>query len=73
MSFEDDEKFTEYLTETENDLKEFEQEFSNSGLSRMSRPNRAGGNEPEVVSSAVKDFVESKKEGSASELGGKEV
>ena len=73
MSFEDDEKFTEYLTETENDLKEFEQEFSNSGLSRMSRPNRAVGNEPEVVSSAVKDFVESKKEGSASELGGKEV
>ena len=39
----------------------------------MSRPNRAGGNEPEVVSSAVKDFVESKKEGSTSALGGKEV
>ena len=73
MSFEDDEKFTEYLTETENDLKEFEQEFSNSGLRQMGRPFRAGGGEPEVVSSAVKDFVESKKEGSTSALGGKEV
>ena len=73
MSFEDDEKFTEYLTETENDLKEFEQEFSNSGLRAMGKPFRAGGSEPEVVSSAVKDFVESKKEGSTSALGGKEV
>ena len=73
MSFEDDEKFTEYLTETENDLKEFEQEFSNSGLRAMGKPFRAGGGEPEVVSSAVKDFVESKKEGSTSALGGKEV
>ena len=73
MSFEDDEKFSEYVTETENDLKEFEQEFSNSGLRAMGRPFRAGGGEPEVVSSAVKDFVESKKEGSTSALGGKEV
>ena len=73
MSFEDDEKFTEYIAETENDLKEFEQEFSNSGLRAMGKPFRAGGGEPEVVSSAVKDFVESKKEGSTSALGGKEV
>lgn len=73
MNFEDETQFSEYLTETENDLKEFEQEFSNSGLRVMGRPHRAAGGEPETVSSAVKDFVESKQEGSTSALGGKEV
>lgn len=73
MNFEDETQFSEYLTETENDLKEFEQEFSNSGLRVMGRPHRAAGGEPETVSSAVKDFLESKQEGSTSALGGKEV
>lgn len=73
MTFEDDEKFAEYLTETETDLKDLEQEFSNNGLRGMGRPYVGSANNPETVSSAVKDFIDSKKEGSPSALGGKEV
>ena len=74
MSFETDEAFTEYLTETEADLTTFKQEMSNHGLSQFGKPFRSSGAETsKTVDAAVTSFIEEKKDGGAGNLGGKEV
>ena len=70
MYFETDEAFAEYLTEVETDITSFNQELVDKGLSAQSKP-IFGNKTSEGVSSAVKEFVESKTKDSV--LTGKEV
>ena len=46
MKFENDEEFEEFLTDVEGDLKAFNQERADSGLSTMGAPPSAGGGKP---------------------------
>ena len=71
MSFDTDEAFEEYLTETEADITAFNQELADKGLANHGKP-FMGGQNKDGVSSAVADFLESKKDGAKS-LGGKEL
>lgn len=73
MSFESDEAFTEYLTETETDLQKFSQELADNGLSRFSRPFQRTDAGAEAISAATQAYLDSKAGKGASELGGKEV
>ena len=70
MSFEDDEKFSEYLEETKTDILEINQTITNSSLA--GHQPLFGNKTPEGVSSAVKDFIQSS--GSSSDsLTGKDI
>lgn len=71
MNFESDEAFAEYLTEVESGIATFSQELVDKGLSEQSKP-IFGNKTPEGVSSAVKDFVDSKSKDNKV-LSGKEV
>lgn len=46
MSFENDEEFEEFLSEVEEDLKTYNQERADAGLSTMGTPPAAGGGKP---------------------------
>lgn len=74
MSFENEDSFNEYLTETETDLTEFNQELANAGLGKFPKPGRTGGGAPpEEIPADVAAFVKSMDETGGSNLGGKEV
>ncbi len=73
MSFDSDDIFNEYLTETETDLTEFNQELANQGLGRFPRPGQGGSGKPSEVPAEVAAFIKSKEPESGSNLGGKEV
>lgn len=70
MSFESDEAFNEYLTDTEKDIAEVNQRKANENLGGQGRPMFAQKNES-GISTGVAQFIESQK--SASSLGGKEI
>lgn len=71
MSFENNESFEEYLTETEADITAFNQEMADKGLGQQSGPLFGKAN-AEGVSTGVQAYVDSKTK-PESELGGKEV
>lgn len=71
MNFENDQAFTEYLTELETDITAFNQELADKGLSGQNRP-LFGNKTAEGVSSGVKEFIDSKKK-DTNVLTGKEV
>lgn len=71
MSFESNESFEEYLTETEADITAFNQEMADKGLGQQSGPLFGKAN-AEGVSTGVQAYVDSKIK-PESELGGKEV
>lgn len=73
MNFENDETFNEYLTETETDLTEFNQDLANQGLGLFPKPGQGGKPKKEEVPAEVAAFIKSKEPESASNLGGKEV
>lgn len=73
MSFDSDETFNEYLTETETDLTEFNQELANQGLGKFPRPGQGGSGKPNEVPAEVAAFIKSKEPESGTNLGGKEV
>jgi len=68
----DETAFTEYLTKTDADIVAFNQELADKGLSGSSKP-RFGQPNADGVSKGVTEFIASKAEGSAKNLGGKEV
>ena len=70
MSFEDDQKFVEYLEETKTDIQEINQTITNSSLA--GHQPLFGNKTPEGVSSAVKDFIQSSGSDSDS-LTGKDI
>lgn len=74
MSFEKEEDFDSYLTETETDLTEFTQEIADQGLGANRKPFVASTTK-EGVSTGVQAFVDSKdpKKAGTDNLGGKEV
>lgn len=74
MSFEKDDEFDAYLTETETDLTAFNQELADQGLGANRRP-FAATTTKEGVSTGVQAFVDSKdpKKAGGENLGGKEV
>lgn len=73
MNFENDDVFNEYLTETETDLTEFNQDLANQGLGRFPKPGQGGSGKTDEISPEVAAFIKSKNPESASNLGGKEV
>lgn len=74
MKFDTDEAFTEFLTDTEKDLKDFTQEASNQSLSAFGRPVvAAGANANEVSSGTAQYLKETAGTEGASSLGGKEI
>lgn len=73
MSFETEETFNEYLTETETDLNKFKQELANEGLSKFGRPFAAAESSPDSVSNATQAYLDAKAGKEGSSLGGKEV
>jgi hypothetical protein len=72
MNFESDEEFGEYLEEVESDITTFNQELADKGLSD-SKPPIMGAKNKDNVSSAVKDYVDSKGDESKADVGGKEL
>lgn len=70
MQFENDEDYNQYLTEFDTDIKAFNQELIDKGLSGHSKP--LFGKETDGVSSAVNDYLKEKKEGD-SNLDGKKI
>lgn len=73
MNFENDDVFNEYLTETETDLTEFNQDLANQGLGRFPKPGQGGFGKTDEVPAEVAAFINSQKPESANNLGGKEV
>lgn len=73
MNFENDDVFNEYLTETETDLTEFNQDLANQGLGRFPKPGQGGSGKTDEVPAEVAAFINSQKPESANNLGGKEV
>lgn len=73
MNFENDDVFNEYLTETETDLTEFNQDLANQGLGRFPKPGQGGSGKNDEVPAEVAAFISSQKPESANNLGGKEV
>lgn len=73
MNFENDDVFNEYLTETETDLTEFNQDLANQGLGLFPKPGQGGKGKTDEVPAEVAAFINSQKPESASNLGGKEV
>lgn len=73
MNFENDDVFNEYLTETETDLTEFNQDLANQGLGRFPKPGQGGSGKTDEVPAEVTAFINSQKPESANNLGGKEV
>ena len=71
MSFTDDDAFNEYLTETETDIADFNQDLANKGLGEQGKP-MFGQKNNDGVSSGVASFIQSQTEKENS-LGGKEV
>lgn len=71
MSFTDDNAFNEYLTETETDIADFNQDLANKGLGEQGKP-MFGQKNNDGVSSGVASFIQSQTEKENS-LGGKEV
>lgn len=71
MNFESDDAFNEYLTEAEADISAFSQELADKGLAGQPRP-VFGAKDQTGVSSAVKEYIDSKGEGSKA-LTGKEI
>lgn len=57
MSFETDESFDAYLTETETDIKAFTQELADKGLAGMRKP-FTGVKNGDGISKGVSDFIE---------------
>lgn len=74
MSFEKDEDFDSYLTETETDLAAFTQDLADQGLGANKKP-FVGGTTKEGISQGVQNFIDAKdpKKSGAENLGGKEV
>lgn len=72
MRFDKDEEFDAFLTETETDMAAINQENAEAGLSQHGAPifNRK---EKDGVSSSVKSYIDSSKEGGATNLEGKKV
>ncbi len=73
MNFETEEVFNEYLTETETDLTEFNQDLANQGLGLFPKPGQGGKGKTDEVPAEVAAFINSQKPESANNLGGKEV
>ena len=73
MNFESDEVFNEYLTETETDLTEFNQELANQGLGKFPKPGQGGSGKTDEIPPEVAAYIKSKEPESTSNLGGKEV
>lgn len=73
MSFDSDEVFQEYLTETETDLTEFNQDLANQGLGKFPKPGQGASGKTDEIPTEVAAFINSQKPESASNLGGKEV
>lgn len=73
MNFESDDVFNEYLTETETDLTEFNQDLANQGLGLFPKPGQGGKGKTDEVPAEVTAFINSQKPESANNLGGKEV
>jgi hypothetical protein len=71
MSFDTDEAFNEYLTESETDITAFNQELADKGLSGHGKP-FMGGQNKEGVSSSVASFITSKADDTKT-LTGKEL
>lgn len=71
MSFETDESFNEYLTETESGALAFNQELADKGLAGQGRP-MFGQQNKEGVSAGVASFIEAKAK-PENALGGKEL
>lgn len=63
MNFESDEEFEEFLSEVEEDLKAYNQERADAGLSTMGAPPAAGGGKPKesevITDSQLKELVDS--------------
>lgn len=63
MNFENDEEFEEFLSEVEEDLKAYNQERADAGLSTMGTPPAAGGGKPKesevITDSQLKELVDS--------------
>lgn len=63
MNFENDEEFEEFLSEVEEDLKTYNQERADAGLSTMGAPPAAGGGKPKesevITDSQLKELVDS--------------
>lgn len=63
MSFENDEEFEEFLSEVTEDLKTYNQERADAGLSTMGTPPAAGGGKPKesevITDSQLKELVDS--------------
>ena len=73
MNFETEDVFNEYLTETETDLTEFNQDLANQGLGLFPKPGQGGKGKTDEVPAEVAAFINSQKPESANNLGGKEV
>ncbi len=71
MNFESDEKFTEYLTETDTDITALKQELADSGLGQQGRP-AFGQQNKDGVSQATLEYLKSK-EKDADPMTGKEL
>ena len=74
MSFEKEDEFDAYLTETETDSTAFNQDMADQGLGANRKP-FVGGTTKEGVSNGVQNYIDSKdpKKAGAENLGGKEV
>lgn len=63
MNFENEEEFEEFLSEVEEDLKAYNQERADAGLSTMGTPPAAGGGKPKesevITDSQLKELVDS--------------
>lgn len=71
MSFETDESFTEYLTESETDITALNQELADKGLSSHAKP-FMGGQNKDGISAGVADYIASKTD-ETKVLSGKEL
>lgn len=72
MSFEKDEDFDKYLTETETDVAALNQELADKGLSEHGKPNVFGSKDKDGVSKATQAFIDSQAK-DKNPLAGKEL
>lgn len=72
MSFETDEAFNEYLSETQSDFDAFNQELANNGLSQHGKPAFNQSRNKDGISTGVAEYIADQK-ASEESLGGKEV
>lgn len=72
MSFQDDDAFNEYLTDTKTDVDAYVQEMADNGLSKSGHIS-FGQIDKNGVSAGVADYIKSQSADGGSDLGGKEL